>query len=516
MSPYSRLFVLIQLMFACTWCDVALAQSVDPGPGLLDPRLIYASDVERAAAAANQSTFNTLDATCNPGGQLDGVAAPGDALRPEGCSTVQFFVYLTTRELVHSANALLGEGPTAASLDVDQRGLGTALRWTAAEELAVQGSMATQFTNNQLASLAARLSALRSGATGFAVANTYGLPPSWGDSSLAGLAFNDNSSGGQNTLSPWGGFLNVAIGTGDKQPTGNENAFDFDNRELTLGIDYRLTSSLVVGAMIGYSDQSIEFVPDANRISVVDGDMESNGNSAFVFGLLNTDRYFVSVSGGRQQLDYTLNRDIRYPSFNPAVAASNSRASSEPQADIVAGTLDAGMTFSRGAVTFEPYLGAEYLDVTIDSFAEDRSVSLLSGLIDTDAFNLVVDEQTFQSLDATLGARLTYAFTPNWGVALPYVSVEYHREFKDQSRSIRARYAGAGDDSFAFVVPTDPFDSDFFVWSVGLSSVIRGARQQRFDDSVSGGISAYLQYQAVEDLEFFDERTISAGLRYEF
>ncbi|MEL7298596.1 MAG: autotransporter outer membrane beta-barrel domain-containing protein, partial [Pseudomonadota bacterium] len=219
---------------------------------------------------------------------------------------------------------------------------------------------------------------------------------------------------------------------------------------------------------------------------------------------------------GELLLAYTLNRDIRYPSFNPAVESSNSRASSEPEADIIAATLDTGMTFSRGAVTFEPYLGVEYLDVTIDSFAEDRSVSLLSGLIDTDAFNLVVDEQTFQSLDATFGARLTYAFTPKWGVALPYVSVEYHREFKDEPRSIRARYAGAGDDSFAFAVPTDPFDSDFFVWSVGMSSVIRGARQQRYGEAAAGGVSIYLQYQSVEDLEFFDEQTFSAGLRYEF
>lgn len=118
------------------------AQSATDGPGLLDSRLVYANDVERAAALANQRTFDALDPVCNPGGQFDQVAAPAELVPPSGCSELQFFVYLSTRELVHSANALLGEGPTVASLNVDQRGLGTALRWTAAEELAVQGSMA--------------------------------------------------------------------------------------------------------------------------------------------------------------------------------------------------------------------------------------------------------------------------------------------------------------------------------------------------------------------------------------
>ena len=89
----------------------------------------------------------------------------------------RFFVYLNARELVQTANEIRGSGATIASLGQDLEGLGLALRWTAAEELAAQGSMATEFANGQLSNLAARLSALRFGARGFGVANLYRVDP---------------------------------------------------------------------------------------------------------------------------------------------------------------------------------------------------------------------------------------------------------------------------------------------------------------------------------------------------
>ncbi|MFK8051530.1 MAG: autotransporter outer membrane beta-barrel domain-containing protein [Woeseiaceae bacterium] len=495
----------------------AFAQSADVGPGLLDERLVYANDVERSAAAANQATFDSLDTACNPNGQLDGIAAPTGFVRPDNCSELQFFVYLTTRELVHSANALLGEGPTIASLGVTQQGLGTALRWTAAEELAVQGSMATQFSNNQLANLASRLTALRSGARGFTVAGLNSTPESWGRGVLAGLGLNESPGQSDgNGYSRWGGFFNGTAGSGDREATGNENAFDFDNQEFTIGLDYRVRPDLVIGGMVGYSSQTVDFDPNASRVSVVSGNMESEGNSALLFALINGENLYVSASVGSQQIDYELQRDIRYPSFNAALPDSNSRATSTPEATTVTGTFDIGYAWTRGAVTVEPYLGIDYVDVTIDAFEEARSFSLLSGLIDNDGFNLVVAEQTFQSLDTTVGLRFQYTLTPTWGVVSPYVTFEYHRELQDAPRTIQARYAGAGNEAFAFSVATDPFDSDFYLWSVGVSSVIRGGRERRYDGPVSGGVSVYAQYQSVAQLEFFSEQTLSLGIRYEF
>ena len=124
---------VLALAGACLlYAPVTFAQS-DPGEGLGSiPLDAYANDVERRAALANQMTFDTIDPTCNPDGVFDQIANPDPSRAPVGCEGDIFTVYLTIRELVHSANEITGRGPTSASLGLDQTGLGTALRWTAA------------------------------------------------------------------------------------------------------------------------------------------------------------------------------------------------------------------------------------------------------------------------------------------------------------------------------------------------------------------------------------------------
>lgn len=99
---------------------------------LTDPRILaQLNALETAAARANQASFDALSGAC--------AAGPGPA-----CPDDVFGVFEETRELVHTANELLGTGDTSFSLGLDIDGLGFALRWTAAEEIAAQGSMTTE------------------------------------------------------------------------------------------------------------------------------------------------------------------------------------------------------------------------------------------------------------------------------------------------------------------------------------------------------------------------------------
>lgn len=109
--------------------------------------------LERAAARANQASYNLLAGSC-----ANGVG--------ESCSQSDLVVFRNTRELVETANELLGSGSTQFSLGVDAEGLGFALRWTAAEELAGQGSSTTKFAASQLSALSTRLAVLRWGVSG--------------------------------------------------------------------------------------------------------------------------------------------------------------------------------------------------------------------------------------------------------------------------------------------------------------------------------------------------------------
>jgi len=498
----------------------AAAQTADPGPGLIG--LTYANDVEQAAAVANQQVFNALDASCNPGGIFDTVPEPsappvGSACSDEG----RFIVYLNARELVHTANEIRGSGATVASLGQNLEGLGLALRWTAAEELAVQGSMATEFSNGQLSSLAARLSALRFGARGFGVAQAYRVDPRR-DRLLASTdgdpAAAEAAEPARERYSPWGGFLNGAFGYGSKAPTPREDAFDFDGSELTLGVDYRFPSNFVFGGILGFSEQAVDFDEAASDISVVDGNIDADGTSAIVFVLYQGARLSVSGSVGAQSLRYDVVRNIKYPSFNPELESANSIANSHPETDVQVATFNLGYAFGSSRFTLEPYVNAEYLDATVDAFAEERSINLLSNDGVSKRFDLSISEQRFDSLDTALGLRFQYVVTPRFGVIVPYLTLEAHRELADDSRTITAGYAAIADvlGTTSFAVPTDAPDERFTVASAGFSIVLRGGRQREAGGAIVGGLSAFLQFKAVNDFLHYDDNVATGGFRYEF
>ena len=511
------------------WASVSFAQEGEeegprPGPGLTGGSLIYANGIERAAAEANDRVFRTLDPDCNPFGVLDSLPSPRfqDLLERQVepgplCNPDTFFVYLNARELVHSANELQGQGPTIASLGVDQEGLGTALRWTAAEELAAQGSIATEFANGQLSSLAARISALRFGAAGFGTAGLYDwLKRSSPMLAQAGAVEGVADTGEQ--YSPWGGFLNYGFGYGSREPTALEDAFDFDGSELTFGIDYRLRNNVVIGGIFGLSRQNVDFDEAASTISVVDGEMESDGTSFIVFAMSQGERLTLSGSVGWQTIDYDIERNIKYPSFNPLTESVYSIAHSSPTADAFVTTFGFGYAFNWGKFGMEPFLNIERIDISIDAFAEERSINLLGDTSISRRFDLAISSQDIESLKTAVGMRFQYVVTPRFGVIVPYWSIGVYKEHQDDPRTITAGYAALEDvlGSTVFEMPTDPPDESYLVASAGFSMVLRGGRQRRLDGPVAGGLMGFLQLATVENRDYIDDRVTTLGLRYEF
>lgn len=508
-------------------CPVfASAQTANPGLGL--EGLEYANDVERAAAVANQGVFDRLDVPCNPGGIFD--TQPEPIAPPPGttCNGDTFFVYLNARELVQTANEIRGSGASVASLGLDIEGLGKALRWTAAEEFAVQSSMATEFSNGQLSNLAARLSALRFGAGGAGIASRIRWPLD--DAPLyASLQPGANADAGspepsgdgsepRESFSPWGGFVNAGFGYGSKAPTSLENAFDFDGSELTFGADYRFAGDLVVGGIIGLTDQAVDFDEAASSISVVDGYVDAEGRSLMLFAFLQNERLYVGGSIGAQSIDYDIRRDIKYPSFNPDVSSANSTAMSHPDSDAVTATFGAGYGFGGGRFSVEPGINVEYVDVAIDSFAEQRSINRLSDATGSKRFDLSVAEQKFRSLDVAVGVRMQYVFTPTVGVFVPFLAIDAHRELEDNARVITAGYAAIQHipELAAFTVPTDEPDDAYAVTTLGLSMVLRGGRQRQLDGPIAGGLSAFLHLRRVSGLRYYEDTVAAGGFRYEF
>jgi uncharacterized protein YhjY with autotransporter beta-barrel domain len=457
-------------------------------------------DLERAAAAANHSAIDALNPLC--------VTGPGAT-----CNVAQFGVFESTRELVHTANDLEAAGDaTRFSLRLDQRGLGDALRWTAAEEVTAQGTIAKKFANGQLANVNNRMTALRFGATGFSITGLGGMPASH----IAGLSDGDElgTAGSSEKLSKWGGFGNGTFGFGDHDPTTFEDAFDFDNTEVTLGFDYRFSERWVAGFVAGYTENEIDF--NAAR-SIVDGGIVSDGYSLGVFGLYSRDALYISGSATYQTLDFQIDRFIKYPSFNPDVASTDTRTLGKTDSDSYTATLNLGYMFRLGPgaskrYVLEPYFRAEFIDVSISSFQEVEN----DGDGVQEYFNLNVRSQSIKSVELSFGARASFAISTKWGVLFPYARGEWHVQLEDANTATTSTYDVGLSGLTPFLLANEDVDTNYGTAVFGVQTILKGGRQRELGGVIGDRLSLFVEYRTVFSLDNISNDLISGGLRYTF
>ena len=469
---------------------------------LLDFQGNYASELEERAAISNQQAYDELKAQ----GCQD-----NDRAATASCSGTTFIVWNNVRELVHTANDLSNNGqPTAYSLGLGLEGLGFSLRWTAGEEFSSEGSMSNSFVSGQLSGLSSRISALRSGASGF---NLSGI--GYNDNDIA-MGYDNNKRSGNNAgddmidaWSRWGGFLNGSYTYGNQEASELEDAFDFDGNEINGGIDYRIDNNWVVGALVGYQKQEINF--DSSK-SIVDGGVEMDAYSILPFVLYQSDQWYYSASLGYQRAEFDTNRSIRYPSLNPDTDSTDTVATSTNSADIFSSSLTAGYSFFLNqSLSFEPSVTVNYQDITIEEYSEED--------ISNDGFNFNVEEQHIESLETVANLKLQYVISSRYGVFIPYADIGFYAQHHTDPEVIYATYGDASAQLSAdskFALPTDSTDGDYKIYTIGLSSVIRGASQDTFGAAASGGIQVYVNYREIKDIGNYQQKIIAGGLRYEF
>jgi len=490
-----RWWLVLGLLCASAICGSAAAQDVQGSlVDLMNSGRFEFNRLERQAALANQAAYNALAPLCQRQGETS-------------CSAEQLRVFDNVRELVETANEMMGSGPTEHSLGLDEEGLGFALRWTAAEEMAAQSSAGSEFANNQLTSLMSRMTALRYGARGFSVVNA---PPGARENDAI-LAHEPKAVGGSagadiesvDDFGRWGGFLDGSYGWGDRDPTDVEDAFDFDGMEVTVGVDYRLTPTLVLGAIAGHTDQEIDF--DSRR-SVVEGGIESDGYSLIVYGLHEWNGPYVSASLGWQKLSLDTTRHITYPSFNRDTESTDVTARGSTDSTTFSATFNSGWSLNWKAFGVEPYMRAEYRDMKLDGFNENSIYNTGSQAGQAAGFDFTFGDQTTKSLDTALGFRVQYALTPNFGVIVPYLKAEAHWQLEDDPHTVDATYENMGGVTPAvpFDIVGDESDHNFYIAAVGLSVVLKG------------GWQGFIQYQTVQSLDLLSNDVITGGVRAEF
>ena len=162
-------------------------------------------------------------------------------------------------------------------------------------------------------------------------------------------------------------------------------------------------------------------------------------------------------------------------------------------------SFNTGYAWRFGRFSVEPYLRGEYQYIDIGGFSER----------DANGFEFEYDTQTISALDASVGLKLQYVFTPSFGVVIPFLRGEVHREFGNDERTIDAIYASIAPSTSEqsaenFNVATNEPDDQFYSGAIGMSLVFKH------------GLQGFLQYQQTFGLEHIDDRAIAGGVRFEF
>lgn len=459
--------------------------------------------VEVAAARANQATFDAL---------RDLTVTGRDVPRP-GLDAEQLAVFEHVRTLVHTANEIQGSGLTTFSLGLDNDRLGFALRWTAAEEIAAQGSLASEIGKGQLSYLANRLSTLRTGADSSGLAR-FSATAHYPEHTRTFTTAVTNSTttpaleaGG--TFSRLNGFFNASFGSGDKTATELEDAFDFTGTDIVVGMDYRLRDSIFIGSMLGFSTAAIEF--DSSR-SIVDGSIDTQAYSLSAYALYVTDSSYLDASLSASAIGYDIIREIRYPSLNPNVASVDETALSRTDGIQTALSIGLGHTGNSGPLSWEPFIRLDAIGTRIDGFSETNTRG--------GAFDLSVNAQSVTSLSGSVGLQLAYTLSQSKRVIIPFLRVSAHREFDDVSRKVAAVYQNGEAAAFGsdqdFQVATDAPDTMYMLAAAGFSAVIRGSQLFGEGETSRGGLQVFAQFETVQGLADFSNNTFTGGLRYEF
>jgi len=477
------------------------------------------NEIRRQSAIANQAVYDQLKTAGCDDAQTGPTAT---------CGTSVYLVWRNVREVVQNANvisnALNPNGlakPTLFTLGRNVAQLGGALQWCNGEEFASLNSLSSSFVASQGSSLASRITALRLGA-GSLHASSFSL----GDNNA--LAANSSTARGggasadadddydftNSPWSAWGLFGNGSYVKGEKIPTGSEEGFNYKGPSANIGVDKRLNQHWVIGGMVGYQKQSMDFVPFNNNLAV--GTSDLTGYSVMPYFMYESDHWYMNLSVGYQHMSFDTDRLINYgtqPATTLPVTVTVAHKASDPSkssANSFSSFDTVGFSIRPVAAwVIEPSVSFDYQHVSIGKFSEQDP--------NNQGFAFLVDSQTVNSFEGIPELRTQYTFTPGFGVWTPYVDVQWHHQFNTNPRSIKAVYAGAQNiltSAASFNIKTDELDPWYQVYSAGLSAILRGSSAGETHNS--GGFQMYLAYRRFEGLKNYKQQVYTAGFRYEF
>ena len=386
-----------------------------------------------------------------------------------------------------------------AAASEDTSGVAEALREITPEK-ATKGNVAVRQNNRvQNRNLGDRMIALRSGVRGVSL---RGLTASLGDYrgsvedivQMIADALGPLGGGAgelEDTLlsgSRWGYFLSGELSKGDKDETARTSGFDFENRVITTGIDYRLRDNLILGA-------AVSFLDGENDIDRDGGSLDSDGHAFSLYGTWYRENLFVDLSVSMGAMEYEQSRRITYQLGTRA--SVDNRFDAKYDGDSLGVFAGFGWNLIRKQWNINLRATFDYLDSDLDAFTETARSTAGAG------WAVFLDKQNQSWLTGTATATASYVFTPRWGVMIPFIEVDLVHEFDNDPQALTGRFLGDLQGQSLSVLTDDP-DRNYVRVRAGASV------------QLPGGFAAFADYGRLFAFDNWGEHTISAGIRYEF
>jgi len=378
----------------------------------------------------------------------------------------------------------------AALVTGDEAGAQSAMQALAAEEVNAIATTEVDASSGQMDIISARLQGLRGGGPRIALA-LPGLDSVV--SASGGAGFVNGGGASADAMSRLGVFVSGEYTYNDRDQTSNEAGFESDGYGVTFGVDYQVSAPLLVGAAFTYDNADAD-------IALRGGTLETDSYGGFAYATYQVGGgWYVDVLGGYTQNEHEQVRNVAFSVLAvPGRVAVDQAALSELDSDEIAGSVQIGFDAMHGAWTVNPYLGFDAADVGIDGYTERMSNGAAAG----SGVALQVDDQSFTSLTAALGARIGYWKSFGWGTWYPQVMAEYVHEFDNEGDPITGRYVDAP--TFSFTMGIDDPDQDYAQLGVTSNFV--------FD----GGASAYVSFQSLVAYRDLTTHAVEIGVRVPF
>lgn len=369
--------------------------------------------------------------------------------------------------------------------------LGEVFQKVAPQQAASQIKAILQSLTIATTGLTARLTALRGGAGGFSVdqlsLNLGGRSVPMGMLAQTfmpqrGGAAGDDDNGG------FSGFISGSLGSGDRQsdPASGVIGYDLDYRGVTIGVDHS-KGRHVLGVALSITELASDLDDDG-------GSLDTTGYSLSVYGTrMNLTRPRRNLDGAYVDAYLTYGRSQYDSEHVVTIGGITSVATSDNSSNLYSAGGSVGISGHSNAFSFDAFVRGSYASARVDGFVE-------SG---TNPLRLSVESQQVDSLLATVGVDVGYAWSTSWGVLRPSLRGSLLHEFEDGARLITARFVNDRQQN-PFTVPLDKPDRNFANIAAGLQALF------------PHGWSTFVQFSKDTGRSDIDFQAINFGIRKEF